>query len=253
MEPYPKRTRSENGGFGLNSRGGEQKEWGYPQQGNGGGDLECRRFNTPEGCPYGSACRFRHVTADGRDVGQQGLSSGGKPKPCMKFFSTSGCPFGESCHFLHYVPGGLSSLGLAPVMSLSAASAAVSQRKSGGPVGDPSVTVSGYKTKLCNKFNTPEGCRFGDKCHFAHGESDLRLPNNQSRGNVRRAPVEGPRGLGPSGFSNSGTDFSNLAAYGNASNFNSQGYGEPNPPGVPANDGSATYETGSIGENVQVY
>nr|DAD42799.1 TPA_asm: hypothetical protein HUJ06_001029 [Nelumbo nucifera] len=172
---------------------------------------------------------------------------------CSQVLSTSGCPFGESCHFLHYVPGGLSSLGLAPVMSLSAASAAVSQRKSGGPVGDPSVTVSGYKTKLCNKFNTPEGCRFGDKCHFAHGESDLRLPNNQSRGNVRRAPVEGPRGLGPSGFSNSGTDFSNLAAYGNASNFNSQGYGEPNPPGVPANDGSATYETGSIGENVQVY
>nr|DAD29306.1 TPA_asm: hypothetical protein HUJ06_030774 [Nelumbo nucifera] len=160
--------------------------------------------------------------------------------------STSGCPFGESCHFLHYVPGGLSSLGLAPVLSLSAAA---SQRKSSGPVGDPSVTVSGYKTKLCNKYNTSEGCRFGDKCHFAHGESDLHLPNNMSRGNVQRAPAEGPRGLGPPGFNNSVSNFPNPTTYMNISNFNSQGYGEPNAPGVP----TASYEAGPVGENVQVY
>ncbi|XP_042483074.1 zinc finger CCCH domain-containing protein 56-like [Macadamia integrifolia] len=243
MEPYPKRSRFENGGFGVNPRGSEQQDWGFYQQSNGGGDLECRRFNTPEGCPFGSNCRFRHVTADGRDVGPPGISSGGRPKPCMKFFSTSGCPFGESCHFLHYIPGGLSSLGLSPVVSLSAASATASQRKQMGPMGDPTGMVSGYKTKLCNRYNTPEGCRFGDKCHFAHGEKDLRPPNSHSRGNI-------PRGL--PGFNGGDSSFTNSDTVG-SSNFNSQGYGEPNPPDVAVIDGSANYAAGPAGENVQVY
>lgn len=29
------------------------------------------------------------------------------------------------------------------------------------------------KTRMCTKYNTAEGCRFGDKCHFAHGEREL--------------------------------------------------------------------------------
>ncbi|XP_027364316.1 zinc finger CCCH domain-containing protein 14-like isoform X3 [Abrus precatorius] len=44
------------------------------------------------------------------------------------------------------------------------------------------------KTRLCNKFNTAEGCKFGDKCHFAHGEWELGRPT---------APAyEDPRVLG---------------------------------------------------------
>ncbi|KAJ0978998.1 hypothetical protein J5N97_014472 [Dioscorea zingiberensis] len=148
---------------------------------------------------------FRHAPVDGRDVGQQSFSTAGKPKPCLKFFSTSGCQFGESCHFLHYIPGGLSSLGVAPGASLSAASAAsaaANQRNPASSGGDPSVTVNGYKTKLCNKFNTAEGCRFGDKCHFAHGERDLRPANNWSRGN-RRPMSNGPLvGAAPPAFTN---------------------------------------------------
>lgn len=38
------------------------------------------------------------------------------------------------------------------------------------PNGPPTPTV---KTKLCNKYNTAEGCKWGDKCHFAHGEREL--------------------------------------------------------------------------------
>ncbi|KAL5539880.1 hypothetical protein UlMin_043579 [Ulmus minor] len=32
------------------------------------------------------------------------------------------------------------------------------------------------KTRLCNNYNTAEGCKFGDKCHFAHGEWELGMP-----------------------------------------------------------------------------
>ncbi|KAJ0961520.1 hypothetical protein J5N97_001693 [Dioscorea zingiberensis] len=166
---------------------------------------------------------FRHAPVDGRDVGQQSFSTAGKPKPCLKFFS---------------------SLGVAPGASLSAASAAsaaANQRNPASSGGDPSVTVNGYKTKLCNKFNTAEGCRFGDKCHFAHGERDLRPANNWSRGN-RRPMSNGPLvGAAPPAFTNG----LNPAGYPprpmNASNFPPQGYAQPN-----ENDNSGTYTTGPV-------
>lgn len=44
------------------------------------------------------------------------------------------------------------------------------------------------KTRLCNKYNTAEGCKFGDKCHFAHGEWELGKPTVLS--------YEDPRSLG---------------------------------------------------------
>ncbi|KAJ9184691.1 hypothetical protein P3X46_004393 [Hevea brasiliensis] len=42
----------------------------------------------------------------------------------------------------------------------------------------PSVVPNGsaptaVKSRLCNKYNSAEGCKFGDKCHFAHGEWEL--------------------------------------------------------------------------------
>ena len=36
-----------------------------------------------------------------------------------------------------------------------------------------------YKTTLCKHFSTPQGCSYGDKCQFAHGNKELRLNNNQ--------------------------------------------------------------------------
>ncbi|XP_052173532.1 zinc finger CCCH domain-containing protein 14-like [Diospyros lotus] len=99
------------------------------------------------------------------------LSSGigSKSKPCTKFFSTAGCPFGENCHFLHYVRGGynavaqMMNLGPTPVSRSVAAPPPI-------PNGSSAPTV---KTRMCNKYNTAEGCKFGDKCHFAHGEWEL--------------------------------------------------------------------------------
>ena len=34
-----------------------------------------------------------------------------------------------------------------------------------------------YKTTLCKHYNTPQGCSYGDKCQFAHGQNELRLNN----------------------------------------------------------------------------
>jgi hypothetical protein len=36
-----------------------------------------------------------------------------------------------------------------------------------------SSAPSAVKSRLCKKYNSAEGCKFGDKCHFAHGEWEL--------------------------------------------------------------------------------
>ncbi|PSS14518.1 Zinc finger CCCH domain-containing protein [Actinidia chinensis var. chinensis] len=115
--------------------------------------------------------------------------TGSKSKPCTKFFSTAGCQFGEGCHFLHYVPGGIKTvtqmLGSNPALP-SAPRNPVAPPPPSFPDGSSPPTV---KTRMCNKYNTAEGCRFGDKCHFAHGEWELGKPMMPS--------YEDPRGMGP--------------------------------------------------------
>ncbi|GFZ18216.1 KH domain-containing protein [Actinidia rufa] len=115
---------------------------------------------------------------------------GSKSKPCTKFFSTAGCPFGESCHFLHYVPGGIKA-----VTQMLGNNPALPSATARNPVVPPSFpdgsSPPAVKTRMCNKYNTAEGCRFGDKCHFAHGEWELGKPSIQSH--------EDPRSMGPMG------------------------------------------------------
>ncbi|GJP45645.1 hypothetical protein CLOM_g5008 [Closterium sp. NIES-68] len=138
-------------------------------------DFECRRYQTPDGCPFGDRCRYRHGPEDSRD-----LFPDSKAKPCTKFFSTSGCPYGEECHFQHYIPGGISALGITPRSSMPPGMPGPggpwppagspmgrgpgSGRLGGGHEGDAS--------KICRRFTAPGGCRFGDRCHFSHVDPD---------------------------------------------------------------------------------
>ena len=39
--------------------------------------------------------------------------------------------------------------------------------------GPPPRSTSNYKTKLCENF-AKGSCTFGERCHFAHGASELR-------------------------------------------------------------------------------
>jgi hypothetical protein len=107
--------------------------------------------------------------------------------------STAGCPFGSNCHFLHNFPGGylavskMTNLGGPPVP----APPGRMPMGPGGPDGPPSPAL---KTRLCNKYNTAEGCKWGSKCHFAHGERELGKPLQMD--NSMGAPPMGP---GPNG------------------------------------------------------
>ncbi|KAF5748791.1 zinc finger CCCH domain-containing protein 14-like [Tripterygium wilfordii] len=116
---------------------------------------------------------------------------GSKSKPCTKFYSTSGCPFGEGCHFLHYVPGGFKAVSqILNIGSVSSPALAPAGRNSVAPPSFPDgSSPPAVKTRLCKKYNTAGGCKFGDKCHFAHGEWELGKPTGPA--------YEDPRTRGP--------------------------------------------------------
>lgn len=60
---------------------------------------------------------------------------------------------------------------------LNLGSPAVSAPARRAPVEHAAVAnshpASTAKTRMCTKYNTVEGCKFGEKCHFAHGEREL--------------------------------------------------------------------------------
>eukprot|EP00976_Prorocentrum_cordatum_P071385 1180300-Prorocentrum_minimum.AAC.4 len=54
------------------------------------------------------------------------------------------------------------------------------------PMG-PGNTPFNFKTKVCNKWQTGT-CPFGSKCHFAHGQQELRQRQPLPGGDVPGAP-----------------------------------------------------------------
>eukprot|EP00258_Populus_trichocarpa_P042595 XP_024458614.1 zinc finger CCCH domain-containing protein 31 isoform X2 [Populus trichocarpa] len=102
-----------------------------------------------------------------------------------RFSHTAGCPFGESCHFLHHVPGGYNAV--TQMMNLGPTVTPPS-RSMVAPLPVPNGSASSaVKGRLCNKYSSAEGCKFGDKCRFAHGEWELGRAFAPSHNNPRAA------------------------------------------------------------------
>jgi hypothetical protein len=64
---------------------------------------------------------------------------------------------------------------VAQMMNLAPAVPAAS-RNMARPPAIPNGSTPSVKTRMCNKYNTAKGCKFGDKCHFAHNEWQLGKP-----------------------------------------------------------------------------
>lgn len=75
---------------------------------------------------------------------------------------------------MHYVPGGYNAV--AQMMNLAPAAPPAPRNVAPPPHAPNGSAPSAVKSRICNKFNTAEGCKFGDKCHFAHGEWELGKP-----------------------------------------------------------------------------
>mmetsp|Transcript_2479 Transcript_2479/g.3762 ORF Transcript_2479/g.3762 Transcript_2479/m.3762 type:complete len:188 (-) Transcript_2479:333-896(-) len=95
-------------------------------------------------------------------------------------------------------------------------------------------TAENAKTKLCNRWMSGE-CTFGDRCNFAHGETQLRSISNDHRGEEMDRPYSrGGRGYDSrAGYNNRpyNNDMYQGGGYGgnqgysnnNSSNKNSEG------------------------------
>jgi len=65
-------------------------------------------------------------------------------------------------------------------------------------------TTENAKTKLCMRWMSPEGCRFGDRCNFAHGEHELRKLPPRGGDGPGRGGRGGRGGGGYGGFGGGG-------------------------------------------------
>eukprot|EP00250_Pteridium_aquilinum_P008942 c18326_g1_i2 orf=238-948(-) len=84
------------------------------------------------------------------------------------------------------MPGGVASLGPPQASHLTGNGASGLRKGSLAHTGmsmprlphrEKGSTPSGFKTRMCKRFEGPDGCTFGPNCHFAHGEQELKRSN----------------------------------------------------------------------------
>ncbi|KAL7589997.1 hypothetical protein Lser_V15G37822 [Lactuca serriola] len=176
----------------------------------------CQKF-LEGNCRNGDSCTFAHGSKDLREPppnwpdlvkdnrGQNWNDDQRiihQMRICHKFVNTGECPYGEKCNFLHESPSKFkaqtertrdSSVIKIQTMVDRGQPNGSQQRlhnniNNMNPIkvttlsSDPNATF--WKTRICSKWETTGQCVFGDKCHFAHGLSELNTP-------VARVEVQG--------------------------------------------------------------
>ena len=83
-----------------------------------------------------------------------------KTRICQRFATTGQCHFGETCTYAHGAHELRANQGSARVTFAGTDGAALSHPRE--------------KTQMCRFIGTPDGCRFGDSCRWAHSVGELR-------------------------------------------------------------------------------
>ncbi|KAK8535177.1 hypothetical protein V6N13_081316 [Hibiscus sabdariffa] len=172
----------------------------------------CAKFRLGT-CRNGEGCNFAHGIEDLRQPPPNWQELGGgreeerpsgnwdddqkiihRMKLCKKFYNGEECPYGDRCNFLHEDPSKFRD-----DVGRFRESSAISIGTTGPPAGHGTVldqsegnrpVIIGYsdafrgntkpvywKTRLCMKWETTGHCPFGEKCHFAHGQAELKSMN----------------------------------------------------------------------------
>ncbi|KAI8646436.1 hypothetical protein BD408DRAFT_410223 [Parasitella parasitica] len=96
-----------------------------------------------------------------------------KTRLCERFDTEGSCPYGSKCNFAH----GIVELRGRVVMDVSQPQSHQQHQQDNNDDrinNDDSNGNQLFKTKLCEKFMKDEFCQYGPKCHFAHGEEELK-------------------------------------------------------------------------------
>ncbi|KAK1403554.1 Zinc finger CCCH domain-containing protein 39 [Heracleum sosnowskyi] len=162
----------------------------------------CEKF-VGGNCSNGEKCTFAHgsedlhepppnwkeyVTANGR----RGRKNRGM-KLCKNSISEKECPYGEKCKFLHRVPCNTEVARPLPINISSP-----STETTGPTLGQTRLNkhlacsdalvvnrkLASFKTKMCTKWEITGQCPFEERCHFAHGHSELQVPGAQTEAEI---------------------------------------------------------------------
>ncbi|XP_049353753.1 zinc finger CCCH domain-containing protein 39-like [Solanum verrucosum] len=157
-------------------------------------------------CRNGEHCTFAHGVEDLRepppnwqdlvrekDRGAENWNDDQKiihrMKICKKFYNGEECPYGDKCNFLHERPPKFKT-----DMPRHRESSAISIGTTGNRCDPELIEISKHgnadsdaarikpvfwKTKICSKWETTGQCPFRDRCHFAHGQSELQMPTGR--------------------------------------------------------------------------
>lgn len=94
---------------------------------------------------------------------------------------------------MHYVPGGYKAV--AQMIGSNPGLPPAARNQAAPPSFPDGSSPPAVKTRMCTKYNTAEGCKFGDKCRFAHGEWELGKPTFPSHEDHRAmGPMTGRMG-----------------------------------------------------------
>ncbi|KAL7319257.1 hypothetical protein PS15m_002415 [Mucor circinelloides] len=92
-----------------------------------------------------------------------------KTRLCERFETEGSCPYGPKCNFAH----GIVEL-RGRITGDPSNQQQYQQDKNDDRINVDSNGNQLFKTKLCEKFMKDKFCQYGPKCHFAHGEDELK-------------------------------------------------------------------------------
>ncbi|CAH9102993.1 unnamed protein product [Cuscuta epithymum] len=113
-------------------------------------------------------------------------------KICKKYYNGEECPYGERCNFLHERSPQFIKNDITRDQRDSSAIRIGTSGNMLGKRGDSDqfeinqhslvdldtyrIKPTPWKTRICSKWEITGVCPFGDRCHYAHGQSELGSP-----------------------------------------------------------------------------